>query len=61
MEHGQFSRVNPMFPGEILLTEAEFCLFFEGADLEKRFIESPREIVRKSRIRTGEILQTQAS
>ena len=30
--------------GEIILTAAEFALFFEGADLEKRFVESPREI-----------------
>lgn len=61
LEHGQFSRVNPMFPGEVVLTEAEFGLFFEGADLEKRFIESPREIARKSRIHSDEMLQTRAS
>jgi hypothetical protein len=30
-----------------VLTEAEFALFFEGADLEKRFVESPREIIFK--------------
>lgn len=47
MEKGTFSRINPMFKGEVVLTEAEFGLFFEGANLEKRFIESPREI-RKS-------------
>jgi hypothetical protein len=28
----------------VILTAAEFALFFEGADLEKRFVESPREI-----------------
>ncbi len=44
MEKGLFCRINPMFKGEILLTAAEFALFFEGADLEKRFVESPREI-----------------
>ena len=44
MEKGTFSRINPMFRGEIELTAAEFALFFEGADLEKRFVESPREI-----------------
>jgi hypothetical protein len=32
-----------MFRGEVILTPAEFALFFEGADLEKRFIDSPRE------------------
>ncbi len=44
MERGLFSRINPMYRGEIVLTVAEFALFFEGADLEKRFVESPREI-----------------
>jgi hypothetical protein len=44
MEKGVFSRINPMFRGEVVLTEAEFGLFFEGANLEKRFIESPVEI-----------------
>jgi transposase len=39
-----FYRINPMFKGEVVLTAAEFALFFEGADLEKRFVESPREI-----------------
>ncbi len=43
MDKGVFSRINPMFRGEIILTAAEFALFFEGADLEKRFIDSPRE------------------
>jgi transposase len=44
MEKGLFSRINPMFRGEIVLTGAEFALFFEGANLEKRFVESPLEI-----------------
>lgn len=44
MEKGLFCRINPYLRGEITLTAAEFALFFEGADLEKRFIESPREI-----------------
>lgn len=44
MERGLFSRINPMHAKEITLTAAEFALFFEGADLEKRFIESPSEI-----------------
>ena len=44
MEKGLFSRINPMFRGDIILTAAEFALFFEGADLEKRFVDSPREI-----------------
>lgn len=48
MEKGLFSRINPFHRGEIVLTAAEFALFFEGADLEKRFIESPAEIKKSS-------------
>jgi hypothetical protein len=33
-----------MLRGEIILTAAEFALFFEGANFEKRFIDSPSEI-----------------
>lgn len=48
----KFSRINSKYEGELSLTPAEFNLFFEGADLEKRFIESPRESKRflKNRI-----------
>lgn len=46
LERSVFSRINPMFRGEVILTVAEFALFFEGADLEKRFIESPREVAK---------------
>ena len=55
LERGLFSRINPMFKGEVVLTQAEFALFFEGANLEKRFIESPREI--KKSCRNGNELQ----
>lgn len=48
MERGLFSRINPLYQGEVVLTAAEFALFFEGADLEKRFVDSPREIRKKS-------------
>jgi len=47
LEKSTFSRINPLFKDEIILTAAEFALFFEGADLEKRFVESPREINKK--------------
>jgi transposase len=43
LDRGTFSRVNPSYADEVVLTEAEFGLFFEGADLNKRFIESPTE------------------
>lgn len=42
MERGLFSRINPMYRGEMTLTVAEFALFFEGANLEARFITPPR-------------------
>jgi len=45
LEKSVFSRINPMFSGEIVLTAAEFALFFEGADLEKRLISRPGEVV----------------
>ncbi len=44
LQEGLFHKINPMFKGEVILSPAEFALFFEGADLEKRFVESPREI-----------------
>jgi transposase len=43
LEQGLFSSLNPHLPGKIVLTQAEFSLFLEGADLSKRFIESPRD------------------
>lgn len=49
MERGLFSRINPMHKGEVVMTSAEFALFFEGADLEKRFIDSPSEIKKYSK------------
>jgi transposase len=48
LEHKLFCKINPYHQGKIVLTQAEFNLFFEGADLNKRFIESPREIIRAS-------------
>ena len=51
LDRGVFSRINPMFKGEIVLTAAEFALFFEGADLEKRFVESPSEIKKSFPVR----------
>ena len=44
MEKGLFSRINPYHQGELVMTAAEFALFFEGADFEKRFIDSPTEL-----------------
>jgi len=50
MEKGLFSRINPYRHGELVLTAAEFALFFEGANLEKRFIDSPSEIKKSQNI-----------
>lgn len=47
LEKGVFARINPMYKKEIVLTQAEFSLFFEGADFSRRFIDSPREISKK--------------
>lgn len=49
LEQGLFSRINPYYGKEVVLTQAEFGLFFEGADLEKRFIDSPSEVKRRTR------------
>jgi transposase len=44
LNQGLFYKINPLHQGDVILSPAEFALFFEGADLEKRFIESPREV-----------------
>ncbi|MGE3263601.1 MAG: IS66 family insertion sequence element accessory protein TnpB [Bacteriovoracia bacterium] len=51
LEKGLFSRINPLFPGDVVLTQAEFALFFEGANLEKRFIDSPSEIKKSIKVK----------
>ncbi len=45
----------------ILLTAAEFALFFEGADLEKRFVESPREMKKSAFLVRHELSETSTS
>lgn len=47
LEKGLFSKINASYKKEIILTQAEYSLFFEGADLNRRFIESPAEIRKK--------------
>ena len=51
LEKGLFSKINPYLNEDIILTQAEFNLFFEGADLSKRFIESPPKIKKSSSLR----------
>jgi len=41
-----FAQVNPRYKKPLLLTESEFGMYFEGADLEKRFIDTSLPIKR---------------
>lgn len=59
LEKGLFSRINPLYRGEVVMTTAEFALFFEGADLEKRFIDS-QEKSKKSAFPMSQDLQQEA-
>lgn len=43
LDKSTFSKINPMYSGDITLTAADFALLFEGADFSKRFIDSPVE------------------
>jgi transposase len=52
-----FSRVNPRYTKELILTESEFGLYFEGANLEKRFVDTAVE-VKKKRIKSLPFLKT---
>lgn len=49
LERGSFSRINPLYEKEVVMTSAEFGLYFEGANLGKRFIDSPAEIKREAK------------
>jgi transposase len=42
-----FSRINPLYSKELILTESEFGLYFEGADLQKRFVDTAIGIKKK--------------
>ncbi len=42
-----FSRINPLYSKELVLTESEFGLYFEGADLQKRFVDTSVGIKKK--------------
>jgi transposase len=48
LEKGRFCRINPLFTPEIVMTPSEFNLYFEGADLNKRFIDTTSEFKRSS-------------
>lgn len=40
LDRGRFSPFNPYYRKNLIMTQAEFALFFEGASINKRFIES---------------------
>ena len=61
MDRGRFSRINPLYEKDVVLTEAEFGLYFEGANLEKRFIDSPSEIRREIKKSVLEKMELQAT
>ncbi|MBF0207752.1 MAG: IS66 family insertion sequence element accessory protein TnpB [Oligoflexia bacterium] len=46
LDRGVFSKFSPYYRKNIILTQAEFSLFFEGAQINKRFIESPQQNIR---------------
>jgi transposase len=41
LDRGTFSQFSSYYRKDIILTQAEFALYFEGASINKRFIESP--------------------
>jgi transposase len=46
-----FSRINPRYSKELVLTQSEYGLFFEGANLESRFVDTS-VAVKKTRIKS---------
>lgn len=47
LEQGLFSAINPYYKRDVVLTPNEFALFFEGANLNRRFIDSAPEVRKK--------------
>jgi len=43
LEQGRFTQLNRLQGEVIEMTSSEFALLFEGSDLSKRFIESPKK------------------
>lgn len=52
LEKGTFTKLNVYLPKRITITQAEFTLLFEGASLDKRFIESPAEHRKRVKAKT---------
>ena len=43
LEEGRFTKLNTLMGATIEMSSSEFALLFEGADLSRRFIESPKK------------------
>lgn len=43
LEKGKFTQLNTLQGPIVEMTSSEFALLFEGADLTKRFVESPKK------------------
>ena len=52
-----FSRINPRYSKELVLTQSEYGLYFEGANLESRFVDTDIA-VKKKRIKSLPFLKT---
>jgi transposase len=52
-----FSKVNPRYSKELVLTQSEYGLYFEGANLETRFVDTAVE-VKKKRIKSLPFIKT---
>lgn len=48
LEKGKFTLFNTMMGDVISMTSAEFALLFEGSDLTRRFVESPKKFLELS-------------
>ena len=47
LEKGTFFKINPFHKKDIIMTQAEFSLYIDGGDINRRFLDSPREIKKK--------------
>lgn len=53
LENGLFSAINSLHKSDIVLTPNEFALYFEGADLNRRFIDSAPAVRKKKLFPSG--------
>ena len=41
LDHGRFTRFNPLYRKKLVFNYSEYSLFLEGAQMEKKFLEPP--------------------